>query len=279
MPFDLGDAVRLRADCCDAGGTLTNASTVTLTITLPDGTTTSPAVTNPPSGTGEYAVDYTTVQAGRHAVRWTFTTPAAAYTDVFDVRAAEPLLILSLADARQHLSLPSDDTSHDEEIRPWLESVTELVEALCGPCVRRTVIEDHTVSAWGVAALALRRTPVLSVTSAAGVLAGGETYAGAELHADSNGILRRLDGGLLFGPLLRVIYVAGRTVVPSNLSAAARIILQHLWRTKYGASRALSGLGGGEDFSVTEPVAGFGYAIPNRAMQLMEPHRLPPGVA
>jgi hypothetical protein len=32
------------------------------------------------------------------------------------------------------------------------------------------------------------------------------------------------------------------------------------------------------DFDVTEPVVGFGYAIPNRALQLLEPYRLPPGV-
>ncbi|MGW7435709.1 hypothetical protein [Streptomyces sp. NPDC054849] len=278
MPFDLGDSVRLRGECRDPGGTLTDAASATLTITLPDGTTTAPVVTNPPASTGEYTVDYTTVQAGRHGVRWLFATPSAAYTDMFDVRAADPPLILSLADARRHLQFAATDTSADEEIRGWLESVTELVEGLCGPCARRTVVEDHAVSRWGVAEIALRRTPVLSVTSAAGILTGGETYAPGDLHVDSSGILRRLDGGLLVGPL-RITYVVGRVIVPSNLTSASKIILQHLWRTKYGASRALGGIGGGDDFAVTEPVAGFGYAIPNRALQLMEPHRLPPGVA
>ncbi|MGW9371192.1 hypothetical protein ACWGVR_14415 [Streptomyces xanthophaeus] len=278
MPFDLGDSVRLRGECRDADGTLTDASSAVLTITLPDGTTATPSVTNPPSSTGEYTVDYPTSQAGRHGVRWVFASPASAYTDMFDVRPAAPQLILSLADGRQHLQIPATDTSHDEQMRGWLESVTELVESLCGPCVRRTVIEDHAIQRWGVTELALRRMPVLSVTSAVGVLAGGPSYEAASLSVDSNGILRRLDGGRMSG-LLRITYVAGRTVVPANLSAAARIILQHLWRTQYGASRALSGLGGGEDFSVTEPVAGFGYAIPNRALQLMEPYRLPPGVA
>lgn len=278
MPFDLGDTVRLRGDCRNAGGTLTNATTAVLTITLPDGTTATPSVTNPPASTGEYFVDYTSVQAGRHGVRWVFTAPAAAYTDMFDVRAAAPPLILSLADARQHLQIPASDTSADEQMRGWLESVTELVESLCGPVVRRTVVEDHSIQGWGVTELALRRTPVLSVTSAIGVLTGSASYDIAGLSVDSNGILRRLDGGRMSG-LLRVTYSAGRAIVPANLSSAARIILQHLWRTQYGASRALAGLGGGEDFAVTEPIAGFGYAIPNRALQLMEPHRLPPGVA
>lgn len=278
MPFDLGDTVRLRGECRNSGGTLTNAVTAVLTITLPDGTTATPSVTNPPASTGEYFVDYTTAQAGRHGVRWLFTTPSSAYTDMFDVRAAAPSLILSLADGRQHLQIPASDTSADEQMRGWLESVTELVESLCGPVVRRTVVEDHPIQWGGVTELALHRTPVLSVTSAVGVLTGGASYEAADLSVDSNGILRRLDGGRLTG-VLRVTYVVGRTIVPANLSSAARIILQHLWRTQYGASRALSGLGGGEDFAVTEPIAGFGYAIPNRALQLMEPHRLPPGVA
>lgn len=278
MPFDLGDTVRLQAECRNAGGTLTNATTAVLTVTLPDGTSATPSVTNPPVSTGEYFVDYTTAQAGRHGVRWVFTTPASAYTDMFDVRAAAPPLILSLSDARRHLQIPVADTSADEQMRGWLESVTELVESLCGPVVRRTVVEDHALYGRGVTELALRRTPVLSITSAVGVLTGDPSYEAAALCVDGTGILRRLDGGRLSG-LLRVTYVAGRTVVPANLSSAARIILQHLWRTQYGASRALSGLGGGEDFAVTEPVAGFGYAIPNRALQLMEPHRLPPGVA
>ncbi|MFD0353511.1 hypothetical protein ACFVHW_07140 [Streptomyces sp. NPDC127110] len=278
MPYDLGDTVRLQAECRDPAGTLTDAATAAVTITLPDGTTASPSVTNPPSDTGVYSVDYPTVQAGRHGIRWSFTGPGAAYTDMVDVRAAAPPLILSLADGRRHLRYAPGDTSDDEQIREWLESVTELVEGLCGPCVRRTVVEDHTIGSSGTYALALRRTPVLSVTSAAGILTGGESYLAADLDVDSNGIVRRLDGGRLYGPL-RVTYVAGRALVPANLSSAARIILQHLWRTQYGASRAAGGIGGGDDYAVTEPVAGFGYAIPNRALQLMEPHRLPPAVA
>lgn len=274
---DLGDTIRLAAECRDAAGTLANAVTAALTITLPDGTTTSPAVTNPPAQTGRYTVDYVTVQPGRHAVRWQFTTPASAYSDVFDVAEASPPLILSLAKAKAHLEIGADVTAFDEELRDWLASVTRGVEHFAGVCVRRTVIEKHDVGT--VQQLALRRTPVLSVTSVAAVRTGGTSYDPAGLDVDGpTGIVERLDGGTMTGPL-RVTYVPGRAVVPPNLLTAARIILQHLWRTRYGGSRAAGGLGGGDDFSVTEPLPGFGYAIPNRAMQLLEPDRLPPGIA
>ncbi|WP_030659724.1 MULTISPECIES: hypothetical protein [Streptomyces] len=278
MPFDLGDTVRLEAACRSAAGTLTTAATAVVTITLPDGTTVTPAVAAPASA-GEYLVDYPTVQAGRHAVRWRFTDPASAYTDSFDVREAEPAYILSLADARRHLRYAPGDTGDDEQIREWLETITIGVESFAGVCCRRTVTETHDLPSHGVPTLVLRRTPVLSLTSLTAVHSGGTSYLPADLDVDGpTGVVRRLDGGRLYG-VLRGVYVAGRTVIPANLSSAARIILQHLWRTQYGASRGLSQVGGGDDYLVTEPIPGFGYAIPNRALQLLEPDRLPPGVA
>lgn len=272
MPFDLGDTVRLTAECRDAAGTLTTAASAALTITLPDGTTATPAVPAP-SSAGQYLVDYPTVQAGRHGARWVFTAPAAAYTDMFDVRPADPPLILSLADGKRHLQITS--TAHDDQVREWLETITEGVEGLAGACVRRTVTEDH--DAPDVRCIALRRTPVLALLSVVPVLTSGTSYAVGDLSLDTaTGVVRRLDGGRLRGPL-RFTYTAGRAIVPASLSSAARIILQHLWRTQYGSTR--TPLGGGDDFSVTEAVPGFGYAIPNRALQLLEPYRLPPEAA
>jgi hypothetical protein len=52
MPYDIGDSVSLAWDVKDSAGVLANATTVTLTVTLPDGTTATPAVTNPPTVDG-----------------------------------------------------------------------------------------------------------------------------------------------------------------------------------------------------------------------------------
>ncbi len=145
MPYDLGDTVRLIGECRGPDGALVTAATAALTITLPDGTTTRPPV---PAAdpVGVYTVDYVPEQAGRHLVRWQWTGPAAAYTDAVDVRPADVPLILSLADARDHLRVSG--TSQDENIRAWLEATTRCVEAIVGPVVRRTVVEDHDVSGW-----------------------------------------------------------------------------------------------------------------------------------
>lgn len=277
MPFDLGDTVPLAAEAVDPGGNPVNPTGATLTITLPDGTTVTPTVTNPPTTTGQYSVDYVTEQPGRHAVRWVFTVPNSAYTDVFDVREEVPPLIVSLADAKKHLNLTSSRS--DEEVRAWLESITEGVENLAGVCVRRTFSERHDTPGCGFPQLVLHRTPVLALVSVRGILSLGRTYDVAGLDVDGEtGIVQRLDGHRLYGPL-RVTYTAGRQVIPASIRDAAKIILKHLWRTQYGASRALGDVGGTDDYSVTEAVPGFGYAIPNRALQLLEPYRLPPAVA
>jgi hypothetical protein len=274
VPIDLGAPVRLTAECRTLAGTLTNASTVTLVITLPDGTTAAPPVTNPPPVTGVYTLDYTTVQAGHHGVYWTFTGPAGAYTDTFDVRPATVPLLLSLADGKNHLNLTT--SSQDEEVRFWIGATTACVEHYVGPVARRTVTDTFThLPPSGARGLALRTTPVLSLVSAAVLGSAGTVYDVDDLYVDEHGILRRTDGGRLAGPL-QVVYVAGRTVVGENITAAAKLILQHLWRTRLGPGRPALGT---EDYSVTEPIPGLGYAIPNRALQLLEPDRLGPAVA
>lgn len=272
--IELGAAARLTARCTDAGGTLADADSVTLTITLPDGTTASPAVTNPPATTGLYSVDYVTTAPGRHSVRWLFTNPALAYTDVLDVLPADPQFLFSHQDARKHLNIPADDTDDDDEIRDWNAATAMVVEHFVGPVARRIVTERHTFTT--AAMRVLRHTPALALTSLVPVLNSGTSYAPADLDLDPDtGIVQRKDGGLLYGPL-RITYTAGRAQATPNIAQAGRIILQHLWRTQRGGRRGPA-IAGSD--AVTEPIPGLGYAIPNRALELLEPDRLPPGVA
>lgn len=274
--IDLGSIYQVAADVRDAAGALTNPSSATLTITLPDGTTVTPTVTLPPAETGKLRVDYVTVQAGRHVWRLTTTVPTTAYTDVFDVRPAESRNLFSLADGKKHLNIGADSTGEDDEIRDWIGATTRVVEHFVGPVARRTVVERHNFRAAGVRVL--RQTPALSLTSVVPVLTGGTSYDPDDLDLDpETGLVQRKDGGLLYGPLL-FTYAAGRSVVTENISGAGRIILQHLWRTQRGTGRGPV-FGGGEDYAVTEPIPGLGYAVPNRALQLLEDDRLPPGVA
>ena len=271
MAFDLGAVVPLGTTVTDASGTPANAGSMAVTITLPDRTTVtvSPVA---PTATGVYAYDYPSVQAGRHAVRWVATgVNAGAYTDTFDVREATPPTILSLLEAKRHLK--KMDSADDEEIRDWNEACTRAVERFVGPVVMRTVAED--VRFKSACSVSLTQIPAVELTSVAALVTGGTAYDVADLHLDvDTGIVTRLDGGRLYGPL-RFTYVVGRAIVSANIRGASRIILQHLWRTRQGPGRPQRGT---DDYDVTEPLPGLGFAIPNRAVQLLEADGLPPGV-
>ncbi|MFE2041672.1 hypothetical protein ACFXAZ_12210 [Streptomyces sp. NPDC059477] len=276
MPYDLGTTARLTAQCRDPGGTPATATTAVVTVTLPDGTTATPAAEE--TGTpGSYQADYITTVAGRHTVRWAFTGPVHAYTDVLDVRPEQSPAILSMQDARDHLNLKGHrDTGDDDEVRFWNNATTTAVEYFTGPVVVRTVTEDHAVRV--VEALTLRHPPALEVLAVDPLLDGGTVYDPERLNLDGPaGIVTRKDGGLIHGPV-RCRYRAGRPVVTENISGAARIILQHLWRTQR-PSRSGGLPGATDDFSVTEPIPGLGYAIPNRAVQLFGPDNQGPGFA
>jgi len=266
MAVDLGDVHPLTVDIKDANGVLANAGTVTLTITLPDLTTVTPAVTNP--STGRYQVDYPTVQAGRHQVRWLATgANASAFVDIFDVRPAFPAYLFSLADAK--LQLNSTSTADDEELRTFIEATTAVVERIRNQAiVRRTIVEHRDLGmppvhgAPGILQhFTLANYPVLSLTS---VVAedGGLIWNVADMKVTPAGVVEVLQGGIVWGPVV-FTYEAGMTQVPAECGLGGRVILQHLWETQrgtYGAPRA-GGLG--------ETTTVLGYSIPNRAVELL----------
>lgn len=266
--YDLGDTVGLAATLRDSAGALANASTVVLTITKPDGTTETPSVTNPPASTGLYTKDYVPAAAGRYVARWTFTTPTAAYVDTFDVREADPGYIVSLADAKAHLNITS--TTHDEELRRFIESATKTCEFFCGPVVPRTYVERVPSCAW----MLLKRTPVVSLTSVVPWRTAGTTYTVGDLVVEEDtGRVERLDGGVFTGGPFRVTYKAGQSVIPSNITEAALIIIAHSWDTQRGQQNRPRA--GGMDASI---VPGLGYAVPNRALEKLQPHKRGPMV-
>ncbi|MER5209395.1 head-tail connector protein [Streptomyces sp. NPDC002838] len=271
MAFDLGAVVPLGTTVTDAAGNPANAGSMAVTITLPDRTSTTVSPVTPTS-TGVYAYDYPTVQAGRHTVRWVATgVNAGAYTDMFDVREAAPPALMSLETAKRHLK--KTDNTDDDEIRDWIEACTRAIEQFTGPVVVRSVTEVMRFTR--ARSIALTQTPAIELTSAVATVTGGTSYAVADLDLDGEtGIVTKMDGGVLYGPL-RMVYVVGRVVVGANIRSAGKIILQHLWRTRQGPGRPQRGT---DDFDVTEPLPGLGFAIPNRAVQLLDPDSLPPGV-
>lgn len=267
MAYDLGDAVELEASVDDSDGVSTTATTATLTITLPDGTTASPEV-DEPTEPGTYRVSYTPTQAGLHSVRWVFTTPDRAFTDVFSVRPAIAGQIMSIADAKTHLNKSKSSTVNDEELRLMIIGATAIVEREIGPVVRRTHVETHR----GGRAIALSRRQVLEVTAVEYVSDGSTAVDVADVRVDGeSGVLWTVNGHLPDAPL-RVTYVVGRPIVDDAIILAAGIIVDHLWKTQRGHS-ARPGLFGQQVEQPTNEEQALayyaGFALPNRAAELL----------
>lgn len=261
--YDLGDVVGLAVNLTDAAGDPANATTVTLTITLPDGTTATPAVTNPPATTGAYTYDYTTTVAGRHTVRWVFDSPGAAFTDAFDVRAASAEFLLSLADAKKHLNIPATNTTHDEEIRDHLDAVTRYVESKVGPVVRRQ--RSETVDYVCGSVYYARKRRILSVDALTVLRDGSTPITLGDIVIDpEDGALRLVDGTWFPVEPWKVTYTVGRETVPSNITLAARLLLQYTWETQRGAA-AITPLAA----ESPADLLAYGVNIPPRALALL----------
>ncbi|MFI6347257.1 hypothetical protein [Streptomyces sp. NPDC050560] len=185
------------------------------------------------------------------------------------------MALLTLDDAKAQLNLTNTTEAQDAELQAYVDAVGPVIEGYIGPVEPREVTQ--TVVGRGPT-LCLSTTPVLVVTSLTSVYAGWTGIDSAGLHVDGeSGVLRRLDGAHFRGGPWTAVYTAGREEEPGTVNLAARMLVQHLWRTQNRASPSV--LGGGDDYSVTEPVPGFGYAVPNRVLELLEPYKRPPGVA
>lgn len=255
----------------DVSAALVNPQTVGLTISLDGTTVLTPTITNPPATTGTFSFNYPTTTPGRYVGRWLFGFSGgntATHVETFNVESADPGYMISLQEAKKHLNI--FDTSDDDEIASWISGITRVIEFYTGACVPRTVVEYQPAGS----VIRLNQRPVLSVTSITPYLGAGQSYGPSQYKVTEDGAVRLLSGAWFGGYNdLEVTYVVGRRPIPANLTQAAKIILSHLWETQRGPTG--SPLSGGDDSSF---VPGFGYAIPNRALEMIKPDDEGPAV-
>jgi hypothetical protein len=269
MPYDLSDSVPIAVDVKDAAGALTNASTVTLTITQPDGTPTSPSVANPPSVTGQYRVTFIPTQVGLHAWRFVATGPNTAYEDVFTVRPTISPALISLIDAKSQLKITS--TTSDDKLREYVEAATEIVESYVGPVVTRT----HTARVRGWRCdIPLPHTQVTAITAITDVRTGTNPVTLSDLTVNGPaGIISYKNGAQFPYWEMDITYTVGQSTVKANWSLAAKIIVQHLWQTQLGNLPSTQGDTPG--YAAT----GSGYIVPYQAIALLQTDQVPAGFA
>jgi len=180
--------------------------------------------------------------------------------------------IVTLAQAKAQLNIDASDTAEDVELQGYIDAATAAVETQLGQVVDQRTVIDQLDFASSVTSFMLRSTPVISLTSIA-TLDGSQTWSVSRptMYVDSgSGLVTVLSGPPVMGSVLAT-YQAGYTAVPANIRLAALIIVQHLWETQRGTMGVQ--LGGDSD----NYVAGRGFAIPRRAIELLGPPL--PGVA
>lgn len=125
--YELGSIVLLGVEVRDAAGALADATAVTCTVTLPDGTTATPTPAHP--STGVYTVDYPAPAAGRYVARWVATgANASAESQVFRVVDRGDDLV-DVADLSVYLDESIDPA--DDRAQQLLRQASAVVVAYC----------------------------------------------------------------------------------------------------------------------------------------------------
>lgn len=277
----------------DTGAPAAGDLAVTLTVTDPAGTVSTPSPAA--AGGGVYlAVVPAAAVPGTWLYRWTATGAGVGWVDEgqFTVRPAGAVQLVDLPSVKAHLNIPSGDVRQDAELQNFILMAAEQARYVCGPLLA----EDHTE--WhdgGTAVIALDWQPVLSVQSVTEYVAastfplheqpygsGGMDSYGYTLDLESGTITRRAVGDAVPFPPgrrnVRVVYTAGAANVPWSVRLGALELIRHMWQvTQQPTGRAWKG-GGALDVDGGSPYPA-GFALPTRVLELWAPYRREPGVA
>ena len=179
----------------------------------------------------------------------------------------------TVTDLKLHINVTSADD--DGELADMLDAAVDVVEGIIGPLTARSVTETHRNVSSDV--LVLRRMPaaeLVSVSSRYGSVLTALTLEDFDLDADT-GLLRRADGGWMVGSFT-VSYSVGRPTVPAAVRLAILVIAGHLFETQrmpgFQSADSLPAGFGGLDGVPDARLPGLGYAIPNRAQELLTPY-------
>jgi hypothetical protein len=256
-----------------------------LTVTAPDGTTTTPTVTV--DGSNATAAVPATI-AGQYLLVWTVTgTLTDAVMDQFTATPAA-LGLISLSDLRDTLNIAPSDTTGNAKLRRFIQSATKVVEHITGPMLGQSCTEYFDGNRPMIVLSARWIQSITTITEVLGTtlftlteqpLGGSYTQYGYTWDKSTNTIIRRSSGITFWFPPgdrnVTVTYEAGISPLPQDISDAAGDIIQHWWDHGQQAFAAPYITTDEGDVPVSNVM---GYAIPNAAVEKLEPYALGPSV-
>jgi len=261
-------------------------STVVLTVTAPDGSITTPTVT-------QGAISSATVpasQVGAYLLVWsTSGLIVDVLPDQFSVVAAS-LSLISFSELRDQVNVSPADTTGSAKLRRFTQSATDVVQNICGPILPTL---KQIVYPGGGSFVILPERWVRSITQVQEFWGGVTIYTLTSQPPGSSPLtafgyywdpalnrITRMAAGFetQFKPgqlAVTVNYVAGMPTIPQDVTDATGELIRHWWANGQQPWRAPFQVGTGDDAG-TQPV--MGYAIPNRVMEMLIPYRKKPGI-
>lgn len=267
MPIDIGTLAKVQLARTAAG------HTVTLTVTKPDGTTTSPTVTEESGGV--YSADVPCTLPGRYVLRWIDTTTSTvAYVDTLEVWPEDPRFLISLEDAMDGLRWPPPQRIADgPKLRLYIAAATDVIEDITGAILGRTVEQAADGGRTGVA-LWERPSSIVSVTV-------NGTATDAYVPNLNAGIVYAKPDGSRFPDgrqNIVITYRVGGEEISPSVQLGTRELVRHLWQV---GQQATSG-GTAEQVQLDPRQSSLtrsGFAVPNRVIELIGNHHALPGTA
>lgn len=170
-------------------------------------------------------------------------------------------MIASVGDLKKHLNITS--STDDDELVDILDAAERVVVSIAGDWSSGTVTESVPVSGG---------TAILGRRPSGAVLVNGSPVGGYVDRAAGviTGLVGYSNYSGMVPPRLTVTYDVGAAGVPAAIRLAVLIIAAHLWETQRGPS-PVGPLAAEDPFATP----GVGYAIPNRAQELLAPYTRP----
>lgn len=263
MPVELGDTYQPTVDVRDGDGNPTSDVTVTVVLTLPDGSSTNLAA-GATSTTGRFVSVWTTTLPGRHTWVATADGPGIGgvpqiYSDTFEV-VATATGIVSVEEAQAHLG--DERPAAQEQLRGFILTASEMCEEYTKQRWRRTPVTAALDG--GRRWVQLLDVPVLSMTSVTvdGTATTDYLLDGTLLYAGATGagVWPAGHGNVV------ATYLAGPPggIVPATIRQGVLELVRHLWRTQRGAS----GMPRGAD---PDGTMGTAFSLPRRVEELWAP--------
>ena len=266
-------------------GAVIAGSVVVLTVTAPDGTTSTPAVTQGTISTASVPA----AQVGAYLLVWSTT---GAVTDVLPdqfTTTAASLGLISFSELRDQLNISPTDTTGTAKLRRFIQSGTDVIQNITGPILPTP---KQIIYPGGSTYVILPERWVKSLTLVQEFWGGTTLYtltpytlgvaplsAFAYVWDPSLNKIMRFAAGFetQYKPGIAAVivnYVAGMQTIPQDITDATGELIRHWWANGQQPWRAAFQPGG--DDTGFQPI--MGYAIPNRVVEMALPYKKKPGI-